>query len=332
MGRLTIRKKAYLLFSLLKFLLKEGKVSQKQVAWLTAIILGKLKVERDDLSYFKFFKFWQKLGVTIVPNTFYQPIPDLTTLPGKILDKHSPGYGINFNETSQLGFLKKFFPRYKKAYSSFPKVFIKGVTKPHEFHFNNGSFDFNDAKVYYSMIRHFKPKIIIEVGSGWSTKLAAQACLKNGNTELVSIEPYPQEFLTKKFPGFTRLIRQKIENVKTDYFQRLNKNDILFIDSTHTVKVGSDVNYLFFEILPKLKKGVIIHVHDFFLPEDYPKRWVLNDFKFWNEQYLVQAFLMYNQVFKVIYANTYMSVKYPKLVLKNFGGPLGGGSLWLQKN
>ena len=143
-----------------------------------------------------------------------------------------------------------------------------------KFHFNNSAFDNLDAVIYYSIIRHFNPKLIIEIGSGWSTKIAAQACLKNKQTQLISIEPYPQKHLQDGFPGFSKLIPKKVENVNQKIFSKLSKNDILFIDSSHTIKTGGDVVCEFLEILPQLKKGVIIHIHDIFFPYDYPKDWV----------------------------------------------------------
>ena len=120
------------------------------------------------------------------------------------------------------------------------------------------------------MIRHFRPRLIIEVGSGFSSLVAAEAIAKNKNSALICIEPFPQDFLRQGFPGLRSLIEKKVEEIDLEFFSQLNCGDILFIDSSHTVKIRGDVNYLFLELLPRLKPGVIVHVHDIFFPFDYP--------------------------------------------------------------
>src|SRR5207247_5820903 len=102
----------------------------------------------------------------------------------------------------------------------------------------------------------------------------------------------------------------------------LQSGDVLFIDSSHTVKIGGDVNYLFLEVLPRLKPGVIVHVHDIFLPFEYPREWVRDDFRFWAEQYLLQAFLTFNSEFQVLMANNYLNHSYAKVLRRAFQGLL----------
>lgn len=295
-----------------------------------ADLLDRMKTKNGDFIEYNSFNYWVKRGFYIIPNHFYQPVPDILSLNKKIFQDESPMYGIHMNDDIQLDLLKNKLSKYKKEFKSFS---LKGNVKDYEFHLNNLAFDGLDALVYYSIIRTFNPKNIIEVGSGWSTKIAAKAARRIPGNRLFSIEPYPQGFLQKGFPGFTKLIARKVQEVPFEFFAQLKKNDILFIDSSHTVKTGGDVNYLIFNILPKLNKGVLVHIHDIFFPDDYPKIWIKKAHKFWNEQYLLQAFLMFNNEFEVIYGNTYMGKRYPEEVKKVFSTVwphVLGGSFWIR--
>jgi hypothetical protein len=133
--------------------------------------------------------------------------------------------------------------------------------------------------------------------------------------------------------GFFKLIVKKVENVNLDIFEKLEDGDILFIDSSHVARFGSDVNHIFFEILPRLKKGVYVHIHDVFFPYDYPKSWVITEHRFWSEQYLLHAFLLFNNSFEVILANNYLIHKFLPEVKRTFPNSpsFGGGSFWMRK-
>ena len=187
------------------------------------------------------------------------------------------------------------------------------------------------------MLNQWKPKRVIEVGSGFSSLLTAHVNhnMLNNSIDFTCIEPYPREFLKKKIPGLNNVIVEKVQNLDKSIFTALEAGDILFIDSSHVAKTGSDVNSLFFEILPILKKGVRIHLHDIFLPFEYDKIWVLEENRSWNEQYLLRALLMYSDTFKVLFGCNYAQYKYPELVskamaLKKQQG-FGGVSIWIEK-
>ena len=156
---------------------------------------------------------------------------------------------------------------------------------------------------------------------------------KNKNSALICIEPFPREFLRKGFPGLQSLIEKKVQDIDLEFFSQLGSGDILFIDSSHTVKIGGDVNYLFLEVLPRLKPGVIVHVHDIFLPFEYRRDWVLDEFRFWTEQYLLQAFLTFNSEFEVLLANSYLNHYHQEDLQSRFSGfvILGGGSFWMRR-
>jgi hypothetical protein len=186
------------------------------------------------------------------------------------------------------------------------------------FYWNNPTYCQTDAAVYYSMIRHFQPVSIVEVGAGYSTLIAASACLRNSHTVLEAIDPYPPPCLSTAVPGLAALTAEPVQKIPLDRFQALAENDILFIDSTHVCKIASDVNYLMFSVLPSLNKGVLIHLHDIFLPWNYPRSWVLEQNIFWNEQYLVLAFLMFNDQFEIVLANHYLGREHAASLLRAF--------------
>ena len=158
-------------------------------------------------------------------------------------------------------------------------------------------FDAIDALTLYCMLRHYKPKTVIEVGSGFSTRISTKALHKNGNGKLICIEPYPNEELHKRLNEILTLIKEKVEKLDLQLFTDLKANDVLFIDSSHIVKIGGDVNYLFLELIPSLRPGVLILVHDIFFPVEYPREWIIDRLNFWTEQYLLQAFLCFNEKF-----------------------------------
>ncbi len=284
------------------------------------------------------FPLWQRIGIHVTPNHFYQPIPDTRTLPENLWSNFSRLDGIDINEVEQLKILKAFSDKYKIEYKDIPE---NKTSVPYRYYTNNGLFELVDGRILYGMVRYYKPSKIIEIGSGNSTCLSAQAILKNKeenssyDCELVAIEPYPNEILKNGFPGLTKLVQSTVQKIPVGEFQCLNENDILFIDSSHVLKIGSDVQYEFFEILPALKKGVIIHVHDIFLPSEYPKGWVLRDHVFVNEQYMFQAFLTYNEHFRVLWAGHYMRMKHHDKLKEAFGryetDERWPASFWIQK-
>jgi len=279
----------------------------------------------------KVFPIWERHGFHATPVHFYQPIPDTQTLPERLWNQPSELVGIEMNDFVQLDLLRKHFPKFRDDYEQFP---TKPTREGSRFHLNNGLFDGIDALVAYCMVRHFQPRLIIEVGSGFSSLILGEAAVKNNNNSaLVCIEPFPVDFLQQGFPGLHSLIKKKIEDIDLEFFSQLESGDILFIDSSHTVKIGGDVNYLFLEVLPRLKPGVIVHVHDIFFPFNYPRDWVIEEFRFWTEQYLLQAFLSFNSEFEVLMANGYLAYRYMENLKATFTNSpwWSGGSFWMRR-
>ncbi len=276
------------------------------------------------------FLYWEGHGFHVTPVHFYQPIPDTRSLPDTLWNQPSELAGIDMNDAVQLDLLRNQFPRFRPEYEQFP---AEPTGEPGRFHSNNGLFDGTDALVAYCMIRYFQPRLIIEVGSGFSSLIAAEAIAKNENSSLICVEPFPQDFLRKGFAGLHSLIEKKVEDIDLEFFSQLHAGDFLFIDSSHTVKIGGDVNYLFLEVLPRLKPGVIVHVHDIFFPFDYRRDWVIDEHRFWTEQYLVQAFLMFNSEFEVLMANHYLAHYYLEEFKRTFPRSpwWSGGSFWMRR-
>ena len=184
------------------------------------------------------------------------------------------------------------------------------------------------------MVRHFQPRLIIEVGSGFSSLALGRAAAKNKTSALICIDPFPGELPRNgSIPALQSLIETKVQELDVDFFSQLDSGDILFIDSSHTVKIGGDVNYLFLEVLPRLKPGVIVHVHDVFLPFEYRCDWVLDEFRFWTEQYLLRAFLTFNSEFEVLMADNYLLHYYQEDLKAAFSALLcwKGGSFWMRR-
>jgi predicted O-methyltransferase YrrM len=289
------------------------------------------------LCYERYFKVWEKKGIHITPVHYYQPIPDTRTLNDDLWIKRSNLTGIDINRQGQMMILEEFTSKYKNEYESLPR---DKTSIPYQFYVNNGTFESVDCEILYCMIRHFKPKMIVEIGSGNSTCLSAQTALVNKeatgiDTSLIAYEPFPNKVLKAGFPGLSSLIEKRIEKLDSSVFRELQENDILFIDSSHTLKIGNDVQKLYLEILPSLREGVIIHIHDIFFPAEYPKRVGLNCYRFWTEQYLLQAFLAFNNAFEVLWAGSYMHLNYPEKLEDAFSSynhkERWPGSFWVRK-
>ena len=289
------------------------------------------------------FDFFQKLGVHITPNDYYSPIPDTGILNARkdLFEEETELVGVNLNIEKQLDFLENVFPPYQ-AECDFP---LNKTSTPHEYFIDNGAFGLVSVAVLHCMIRYFVPQTVIEVGGGNSTYVSARANLMNQNegkrkqTKLYTIEPHPSETLKKGFPGLSELIPKKVEKIDINFFTELQDNDILFIDSSHVSRIGSDVNFIYLEILPRLKGKVIIHIHDIFFPKLYPEEWVMRKQRFWNEQYLLQAFLINNNQCEVLWCESYMYLKHRKQLKSTFPSPKGLGynenifasSFWMRK-
>lgn len=280
------------------------------------------------------FEFWEKHGIHILPVSYYSPVPNMLELRNKLEKWDNPMemQGFDWNEEGQYYIMSNVFNLYSKE-CDFPQI-EKERLNDYDYFIEGSNYPIGDAFILHCLIRHYKPKRIIEIGSGFSTLVAARAGKFNTPPpELISIDPFPSKFedvLSKGFPGFKRLEVIPVENLPVDYFNSLQENDILFIDSTHVIKPNGDILYLYLNVIPRLKPGVIVHAHDIFLPFNYPKKWVFENHWFWNEQYLLWAYLLFNHEFEIIFSAHYMK-KYIKELQTIFHGYWTGGSFWFRK-
>ena len=270
------------------------------------------------------------------PGHYYSPIvstEEVALHAEHLFNPALPLPGIDLNTEEQIALLHQL----KNNYFTVP--YLKPDNKTFRYYFNNNTFEYADAIFLNLLIRHLKPKRIIEIGSGFSSAIMIDTneIFFNHCIELTFVEPYPerlQSLMKKGDEKFLTLVQHNLQDVDILLFSQLEAGDILFVDSTHVTKTGSDVNRILFEILPILPKGVIIHFHDIFYPFEYPKEWVLGWSGFgWNEIYILRAFLTNNQEYKIILFNTYLEQLYEKWFQTNM--PLclkdKGGSLWLEK-
>ena len=267
---------------------------------------------------------------------FYSPVvnpEELMPRAAELWPDHIPEcVGIHFNDRSHRRILKRYFKRYIRAYD-----YPEHQQSESSFYTQNAQFSWLDSRALFVLMQAFKPRRIIEVGSGFSSLLMADVNTRflHSKTHITCIEPYPRSFLTDELDGLNEVIVAPVQDVPVDRFQTLSSGDVLFIDSSHVSKTGSDLNYMLFQVIPRLKRGVYIHLHDIFLPAEYPKSWVLEDNRSWNEQYLLHALLTLNKSFKVIFGCNYAEMKFPELLRKALGFSngriFGGGSFWIRK-
>lgn len=247
-------------------------------------------------------------GFLPVPVHFYSPLPDLSDLTlRKIWDRKSSLAGIDFRAEEQVKLLQELGAKYGSECNWPPSP----TTQPLDFYTENNSFSFGCAASLHTMIRNYRPARVIEIGSGNSSKVISAALTRNAvdgvPAEYTVIDPYPAA-LMKALPSVSQIIAERVECTDIHRFEVLGQNDILFIDSGHTVRIGGDVNFLYLDVLPRLSPGVIIHIHDIDLPYEYPERYYTNSaFRvFWTEAYLLQAFLCFNPCFEILMAMKYL--------------------------
>ena len=271
------------------------------------------------------------------PGHFYSPLPDAAEVQAdadRIFAKPGPALrGIDLNVDRQL----ELFAALSTLVDDIP-AYESGPIDGHRFYHGQHFYSYKDATLYSLMIRHVRPKRIIEVGCGHSSHIALdmnQLFFDDG-IELSFIDPYPERFKDGLHDGDEKrleFIESRVQDVPSEVFGRLESGDMLFIDSSHVAKVGGDVNHLLFNVLPALPAGVFIHVHDIFYPFEYLKNWV-EEGRAWNETYMLRAFLQYNTSFSIELFTSYLWMFHrPLFKVHPFLDADQGsrGSIWLKK-
>jgi hypothetical protein len=271
----------------------------------------------------------------VPPGHYYSPIPALDEIrrdDARIFGRLARDIpGIDLREAEQLALLKILAPL--AADQPFGEQPREGL----RYHFDNPSYAYSDGLLLHCMLRHLRPKRLVEIGSGFSScvTLDTNERFLGGALQTTFIEPYPELLQSLLRPedreGIT-ILQQRLQDVDLSVFAQLEAGDVLFVDSTHVSRIDSDVNRVFFEILPALPPGVVIHFHDIFFPFEYPKAWIYSG-RAWNELYLLRGFLQYNRAFEILLMNTFMDhfhrdffEAHLPLCVKN-----PGGCIWLRK-
>jgi hypothetical protein len=273
-------------------------------------------------------------GHHVRPIHYYEPLPDFREITREAADRRRVSAAIDFDLPAQ----RMLQARLGKAFGGELDALR---TAPGGYDFRNGYFDGLDAAMYYALIRELRPQRVIEIGSGFSTRIAARALERNlangAPAELICVEPFPEPRLMDAQLPIT-LVRERVERIGLELFERLQANDILFIDSSHVVTFDGDVCREFLDILPRLQRGVWIHVHDIFFPRDYPAEWLMELRQAWNEQYMLEAFLAFNSVFKPACCLNWLwsdrrdelRESWPSAII-DAAGTQGPASFWMQR-
>jgi predicted O-methyltransferase YrrM len=294
----------------------------RQTAFGGAVVEGARYVEG---------KYKYKFRLSSSPGHYYSPIPsarDLERVYGREL-RLGAVPEISLREDAQFELLEHF--------GSFAREFAT-EEKEADSRYNgrNEMFNGGDSLVLYSMIRHFRPTRIVEVGSGHSSALMLDVNDRWFNKEiaLTFIEPFPDRLLSILRPedhANTTILTTQVQDVDVAVFAKLGPGDFLFIDSSHVSKAGSDVNFLMFEVLPTLRAGVVVHFHDIYWPFEYPYEWA-HEGRAWNENYMLRAFLAYNTRFEIVLFNNWLATTQADVARARMPGwsVFGTGSLWLR--
>jgi hypothetical protein len=280
----------------------------------------------DHERKLRIFDIAQSFGAHFLAVHFYSPVPDTTTL-SEATWNNRYDHLLGLDHDTTLTLLKRMEP-FASELADVPAR-CKG-----EYCWDNPAFNGGDASLLYGMIRLFRPRRIIEVGSGWSTLIGSRALRMNGAGEYLCIEPYPNADIDRLGrDGRITLEQRRVQDVPLSVFENLQANDILFIDSTHVAQIGSDVSHEMLQIVPRRAPGVLIHLHDIFLPFEVPRDWVVNKKLFWNEQLLLAAFMAYNSEFTAIASNQLIARDPILCAAARRAFPhtpvIGGGSFWL---
>ena len=271
----------------------------------------------------------------VPPGHFYSPVPSRGDVEEHLKRQEQKSLladlpAIRMDDQTQLNFLTCLETYYLKV--PFKATPTEGLL----YHFDNPNYSYTDGIVLFCAMNHFRPKRLIEIGSGFSTCaiLDTDRLSLSSQTQITSIEPHAEllRSLIARSNDSITIVEKKLQDTELEVFDQLGAGDILFIDSTHISKVGSDVNCIIFEILPRLNPGVIIQIHDIYLAYEYPDVW-LREGRAWNEAYLLRAFLEYNEHFRILLFVSYMQNAHEQWFREHMPDTLlnKGGCFWMEK-
>jgi hypothetical protein len=268
------------------------------------------------------------------PGHYYSPIPsleDVTRYERQIFSIPPSVPGVDLNGEAQLEQIERLGP----ATVHIP--FGEESDPRYRYNLANELFSYGDGVALFGMLRLLRPRRLMEIGSGFSSALILDTndLFLDGSMRCTFIEPHPERlFSLLRTADRTQveIVERRLQDVDLDRFDALEAGDVLFIDSSHVSKAGSDVNRLMFEVLPRLRHGVVVHIHDIFYPFEYPREWIVQG-RTWTESYLVHAFLQFNSEFRILLFNSYLAAVHRERVasILPWWGRNPGGSLWLER-
>jgi len=271
----------------------------------------------------------QRLGVNIVPANFYSEIPTIDEIDASF--EYKSRWPLN-SSMFDLQLMSQWVESLVHQAIDFAPPINKPDAEEGRFYWNNGAYSYSDAMVYYATIRKLRPRAVFEVGSGFSSLAALEALRANDNGgRLICVEPFPKPWLLR---DDIELIQEPAQDISADVINdHLQDGDILFIDSTHAVKNGSDCIHLYLRVLPEIRRNVHVHVHDIYLPGPLPKKSLVETQTYWTEQYLLHAYLLDNSLVTVKYAGNYFLKEGGQEALTRLmhgRHPPGGASFWFE--
>jgi hypothetical protein len=275
----------------------------------------------------------RRLGYDLVRRHYYSPIPDLDRLPPETWTREDPLAGVRFDVEDGLRFVREELADYIAEYTP-PR---EPTGNPRDFFMSNTLYESVDAELLYAMVRRFAPPRIVELGSGMSTLVIADARERGGQTDRsghVVYDPFIRDDLGAALREVADTRSVSAVDVPMEDFQALESGDMLFVDTTHTVKTGSEVNRIVLEVLPSLAPGVIVHIHDIYLPWEYPREFLEERRFFWAEQYLLQAFLAFNPEFEILVGAHALARKFPdetRELIPSAGTGIAPSAFWLRR-
>lgn len=286
--------------------------------------------KRHD-EFVRQFRTWMPVG------HFYSPYPDVAEVEARaatIFDLNASVPGVDLRDAEQVAL----FDALAELGDDLP--FPSQPEPGFRYHFDNPSYAWADGIVMHAMLRHIQPARVIEVGSGHSSAMILDTVDRwldrdDRKVQVRFIEPYPEllnGLLRDEDRDRVTIDAKPVQDVDLEVFKTLRSGDVLVIDSTHVAKAGSDVNHLFLQVLPSLADGVWIHIHDIFMPFEYPLDWI-REGRAWHEAYLLRAFLMYNAAFEIRWFQHYMWTHHQPLLESRLPAMAKnpGGNIWLQK-
>jgi predicted O-methyltransferase YrrM len=299
--------------------------------------IRRLPPVRRYLRTRRFARVQRETGALVVdpPGNFSSPIPALNEVRAReheIFARPETVPGIELRVAEQLALAKELAPFAED------QPFGEHAREGLRYRFDNPYFRWPDALVLHCLLRWARPKRLVEIGSGFSSAviLDTNDLFLDGTLSCTFVEPHPsrlEQLLQRDDARRHKVIERPVQSVDLELFDALGSNDVLFVDSSHVAKVGSDVNRIMFDVLPRLRPGVLVHFHDIGWPFEYPREWIFQG-RAWNEAYLVRAFLDFNNAFEIMFFNHYLSLFHQAEVAAAMPlwGREAGGSLWVRRS